>query len=203
MFSDTVTYDDYNGKSQTDTLWFNINKTDVLQDISIIDRAEAVERMVEGDPRELNTAEKQQVLNMVQEYVKLAYGVKSADGRHFRKTQEVWDDFRWSNAYDAYLLKLFEEPQRAAEFGANVLPKNLRDEALADGRLKQPSEVDFNKAVEGNIAAEEEIAFSTVDDRPQWLIENRPPSDRELRNSDKKYHAEGFRLKMAEHSAGE
>lgn len=185
MFSDTVTYVDFNGNTQTDTLWFNISQADVLEDISLIDRAEAVDRLVQGDRRELNTAEKQQILDLVKDFMRLAYGVKSADGRHFRKTKEIWEDFRWSNAYDKYLTDLFVNPERAAAFGANVLPKDLRDRAAAEQAKR-----------DGGAPANHENA----DDRPQWLKDGRAPSIEELKASDPKWHMEAFRLKSENQS---
>lgn len=196
MFKDKVTYTDYNGVKQTEELRFNISQADVLEDISILDRAAAIEKLVQGDETfELTVPQKQQVLDLVKEFIKLAYGKQSLDGRHFRKSPEVWEDFRWSGAYDQYLTDLFQNPERAAMFGANVLPQDLRDRAEKAAREQGQLQADVNTALTELTVPPAGAPTQTEDDRPQWLKENRVPTDAELQGAPRELLMEAFRLK--------
>lgn len=187
MFKDTVKYTDWDDKEQVDVLHFNITKSDLLSDLALLDRAEAVMKTIEGPARELSTPEKQEILNVTIEFMRISYGIKSVDGRHFRKTPEIWADFKATKAYDEYLLSLFLDTDKANAFMSGVMPKDLREQALREGRLQAPSVSE---------TAGEEIVPEIKDERPRWLIDNRAPSMDELKASDPKWHAEAFRLKL-------
>ena len=54
-----------------------------------------------------------------------AYGEKSDDGRHFRKSDEILNDFKSTMAYDEIIMELAFNEQAASAFIKGVLPKEL------------------------------------------------------------------------------
>ena len=59
--------------------------------------------------------------------LKMAYGEKSEDGEYFIKNEEVYNRFKFSNAYDAFLEKLVESDSELENFIKHVMPKKLSD----------------------------------------------------------------------------
>lgn len=194
MFKDTVTYTDFNDETHTDVLWFNITKTDILGKLQLVDRAEAIERNLRGPERELTTPEKQEILDVVKEFMELAYGKKSADGRHFKKSPEIWDDFRWSAAYDEYLLSLFTNEKKSFVFITSVMPKDLREQAQREGKLQRSS--DYGQTGEATPdPAPESVEDNIEHPKPAWLVEGRAPTAGEFAVATDAEKFEAFRLK--------
>lgn len=199
MFKDSVTYTDFNDESHTEVLWFNITKTDILGKLALVDRAEAIEKNLRGPERELTTPEKQEILDVVKDFMELAYGKKSADGRHFRKSPEIWDDFRWSAAYDEYLLSLFMNEKKSFVFITSVMPKDLREQAQREGKLQASSE--YGVSINGQtgeatpVPAPEPVEDNIEQPKPAWLVEGRAPTAAEFAVASDAEKFEAFRLK--------
>ena len=56
-----------------------------------------------------------------------AYGKKSDDGKHFRKSQEMRDEFEQSEAYATIYYELLSDTDKMAKFIQGVLPADLRE----------------------------------------------------------------------------
>lgn len=129
MLKQTITYEDFDGRQQTEDLYFNISKTEIVDNLDLEDKFEEVIRLFDGGPREWTRPEVETYLQLVKHVMALSYGVRSEDGKRFRKSPEIWQDFKDSAAYDAYLISLFFEPEKANDFLSGVLPADLRAEA--------------------------------------------------------------------------
>jgi hypothetical protein len=131
-----VTYEDFDGNTQSETLYFNISKSELFkleatfgemdtQDPATPDAPKQRKGLMaylqdatkSGDPRQLMTA--------FETIVKTAYGVKTADGRRFVKTDEQAEEFLSSPAYDALFMELVSVDNAAAEFIQGLLPSDL------------------------------------------------------------------------------
>lgn len=135
MLKQTVTYEDFDGNTVTEDLYFHLSKTRLAENFADIKEAILpVATMLSGAERELTDREKQQVLNLVKQIMELAYGVR-VDSKKFRQSPEVWADFYQSAAYDAYLWSLFTDAGKAEEFINGVLPKDILAEASAQAQL--------------------------------------------------------------------
>lgn len=187
MFHDSVTYTDWDDNVQTEDLWFNITKSDLAGDLSLIERVQEMEKNLKGPERQLTTPEVQEILDLVKTFMALAYGVR--DGKHFRKSPQIWEDFKSTAAYDEYLFGLFQDPGKAFGFILNALPKELRQEAkkAVDSGKLTPAEQE--------VASQMMESPSSVDNRPQWLIDGRAPSEAELVDAPREYLVEAFKLK--------
>jgi hypothetical protein len=144
MLKRTITYTDFNDQQVTETLYFNITKTELAGHLEMKDKLEEMQRNLSGPPRDLTTKEVQEILDLVKFFMKTAYGLRSEDGRRFKKSEEIWEDFTQTAAYDEFLFSLFEKPEAAVNFLIEVLPADLRDAASRlDGvkELQEPSPV--------------------------------------------------------------
>jgi len=127
MLIQTITYKDFNGKERTDDLYFNLTEFEVveLQAVSPEGIQKELERAVEAS----NVAE---ILNWVKMLVRASYGIRSDDGRHFRKGEEITRDFFNSAVYGPFMLSLFQNnAKKAVEFVNELLNVELVESALA------------------------------------------------------------------------
>ncbi len=118
MFTDTVTYTDFNGVEQTDTLYFNLSKAEILDMEMSVDGgySEYLEQIVKSeDPNK--------IMSTFIDIVKKTYGIKSEDGRRFIKSPELVEEFMQTEAYSEFIMKLVSDEDYAAKFVNGVLPK--------------------------------------------------------------------------------
>jgi hypothetical protein len=129
MYKQTITYEDFNGNTQTSTLYFNITKTELVDHLHLGEKMQEIQSMLEGDVREVTLPELTKILALVKEIVRLSYGERSADGQRFSKSDDIWMAFKDTAAYDAFLFSLFENPEKAAQFMLAVMPNDLIQQA--------------------------------------------------------------------------
>lgn len=131
MLKQTITYDDFDGHEVTEDLYFNLTKTELTEQMHLIPQLESLQRLFQPPVRQLTMPEIRSILDMVKLFAKLSYGVRSEDGRRFSKREELWIEFTETAAYDAFLLGLFTEPEKAVNFMVGVLPQDMVGDAKA------------------------------------------------------------------------
>lgn len=136
MLKQTVEYTDFDDNKSTETLYFNLTKSELTDNIHLKDDLESIQHMMDGDKRSLEGSEITQIIGLVKTFMRLSYGVRSADGKRFVKTDEQWTEFTQTAVYDAFLFGLFEQPQRAIDFMSGILPLDLRASAQAAAEKK-------------------------------------------------------------------
>ena len=120
MLTRTITYEDFNGNTQTEKFYFNITKTEALD----------LELGAEGGyaamaQKMIDDRDGAGILEAVRGIILGAYGQKSEDGKRFIKTQQMRDEFAESAAFDALFTELATSDVASAEFMSGVLPKDL------------------------------------------------------------------------------
>lgn len=120
MLKRNITYTDFNGNEVTETLYFNLTRTECIQlEIGYEGGLVAtLERIIESkDVRQLITE--------FQNIVLAAYGVRSEDGKRFIKNDEVREEFKQTAAYDALFMELATDADTAAVFVNGIIPADL------------------------------------------------------------------------------
>ena len=127
MLKETVTYTDYDGKERTEDLYFNLEKHELIElafdlpdDIIVADEET-------GEIKENHMVEKlgdKGIYKFIKDVIKKAYGVKSADGRRFIKSDELTLEFTQTPMYDSILTKLTSDNDAATKFITTVIPAN-------------------------------------------------------------------------------
>ncbi|QPL14701.1 hypothetical protein SEA_SCHWARTZ33_56 [Gordonia phage Schwartz33] len=131
MLKQSVRYTDFDDNESIETLYFNLTKTELADNLDIKDELEKLQQDFTGDrKRTLDELEIRRVLELVKKLMRLSYGVRSEDGKRFIKTPAQWDEFTQTAVYDAFLFSLFAEPTKAIAFMTGILPKDLRAAAL-------------------------------------------------------------------------
>jgi hypothetical protein len=113
-------------------LHFNLTKAELFDNLDLEKELTKLRNMFEGDVRKLGTAEIKAVLELVKRFMRLSYGIRSEDGKRFSKNPEKWIEFTETAGYDAFLLSLFEKPEKAIEFMTGVMPADLVNQAMAE-----------------------------------------------------------------------
>lgn len=117
MFSDKITYEDFNGDTQTEEVFFNISKMEMLE-LDANHNGQYGEYLTEI----ANSQDMRALLDAFKAIVKAAYGVKSEDGKRFVKSDEEFTKFEESPVYDEFMMKLMGEEEYALKFVLGVLP---------------------------------------------------------------------------------
>lgn len=121
MFTETVSYEDFNGNQQSETLYFNLSKKEMMDLQYSVDGGfdKKLEDIVGGG----NEAE---IMKTFISFIELSYGVKSEDGRRFIKNAALTEEFMNSLAFEAFLNKLTDGDEAYVNsFVTGIMPKDL------------------------------------------------------------------------------
>lgn len=173
MLKEVVTYEDFDDVQQTETLYFNLTKTEMMDMLDLQPRLEAWSKSTKGDPRDLTTAEVKELLDIIKLLISLSYGER-VDGSRFRKSPEISKNFEQTLAYDAFVFSLFQDPENAVKFMTGVLPKGLEEAAASI----QVNKIDVSLPESGS---EIEIPAYIREDRNPTYAEIQTMSKEELR----------------------
>lgn len=118
MLKKQITYTDYNGKSRTETYYFNLNKAEITEmdfeyEGGIIKKLSNLAE--HGTPKEL--------LEFFKKLVSKSYGVKTEDGRRFLKSDELFTEFSQTEAYSELFTELLSSEESMSAFVNGIIPK--------------------------------------------------------------------------------
>lgn len=137
MLKKTITYEDWDGNSVTEDLYFNLTRTELADNLHLKDELEALAKRFEARKGDLEVEEIQAVLDLVKKFAQMSYGVRSEDGKRFSKKPELWEEFMETAAYDAFMIELFSDEAKSMEWMLGIMPKELRDDLERDVRTQQ------------------------------------------------------------------
>lgn len=128
MIKKTVTYEDFDGNMQTDTFYFNLTKAEILE----------MEVRYEGGLHDLlvkivKEKDNKKILSHFKEIILDAYGIRSDDGRGFKKSDELREAFADSAAFQELWLEIATSEESGAAFINGIVPKQLKEEATKSG----------------------------------------------------------------------
>ena len=139
MFRKDITYTDYNGDKQTETCYFNLNRTE-LMDIAL----DLPEGIVEPSDNEkeasIHLVDKlgtKGIFNFIKDVVKKSYGIKSEDGRRFIKDDQITLEFTQTPMYDEIISEFTHDDKAASDFINNVIPAEYINEQIKKNNKKK------------------------------------------------------------------
>lgn len=129
MFVKKVTYEDYNGTEITETCMFNLTKAELTQ--MNMEKAGGLEQKL---TRMIEMRDASSIMHTIKDLMHRSYGQKSDDGRRFIKIDPATgiclaDEFEQTEAYSQIYMELCTNAEAAAEFIANVVPKDVAEAA--------------------------------------------------------------------------
>jgi hypothetical protein len=119
-----------------ETFYFHLSKAELVElEMSTEGGlSESLKRIVAAE-------DGKQIIAEFKNIILRAYGVRSDDGRFFKKTQELRDEFESSEAYSALFMELVTQTESAVEFITSVVPAGLAAEAAEIARAETQPEV--------------------------------------------------------------
>lgn len=123
MYAKTITYTDFNDVERTETIHFNLSKTELSKMAATEGGGFGVRLQRMMDAKDIG-----EILDTITFIIEQSYGVKSDDGRYFRKSPEYLADFKDSPLYDEFWMMLMNDEDTISDFIIEVMPKDMRAE---------------------------------------------------------------------------
>lgn len=126
MIRETVTYEDFDGNQRTEVLQFNLTRSEVM------DLVTSGRIIISDIEKALESKDGVAMYNAFRPLILKAYGQKSEDGRYFRKSAQISEDFESSAAFDQFTVDLMTDGTgtRLYDFVTGILPKDVREQAI-------------------------------------------------------------------------
>lgn len=119
MLKKTITYTDYDGNERTEDHLFNLSKAECME--MELSTNGGMENLIK---RIISEQDNEKIVKIFKDIILKAYGVKSPDGKYFRKSAEISADFASTEAYSTLFMELATDADAAAKFITAVLPAN-------------------------------------------------------------------------------
>lgn len=130
MIKRTVTYEDYDNNVRIETLYFNLNQTELVE--MAMDLPDTVSNKIGNDPNKVDSEAvaigmiealgQKGIINFIKTLLLKSYGIKSEDGRRFEKSEEISKDFSQTLAFDTILMELLSDDKAASDFVNGIIP---------------------------------------------------------------------------------
>jgi hypothetical protein len=127
MLKKTITYEDYDGNTRTEDLYFFISKSELTE--MELSTPGGLTKKLESITKSQNGSE---IMKVFKDIILKAYGEKADDGRGFIKKRNgvlLAEEFEQTAAYDALFTELLMDPDKAAAFINGIMPKDLIEAA--------------------------------------------------------------------------
>lgn len=157
MYKTTVTYEDFNGEQQTEELHFHLSKRDVI--LMSTELPDGENNMVDFLTKVSKKQNTRELMNTFEMIISRSYGIKSEDGKQFKKSPEISEGFLASAAYDQFFLDLLTDATKAADFINGTVPNVPAEQVkilkMADKSVPVNPDVmsDISEKIEKAIAA--------------------------------------------------
>lgn len=134
MLTKTVKYKDFDGNERIENLQFHLSKVELIE--MSLDLPDGVSEVIGNDPnnidetaamRILETLGGKGVLDFIKKLLLKSYGIKSADGRSFEKSEELSRKFSQTLAFDELVMELMSNEELAANFVNSIIPADAAD----------------------------------------------------------------------------
>lgn len=127
MLKKTITFEDFNGDTVSETHYFNLTKSELIELEANYDGGldAAMRALIEAKDGKA-------IIENFTRIILSAYGQKSPDGKRFVKNEELCTEFKQTAAFDALFMELVSDSEAGATFIKGVLPKDLAEEIDKD-----------------------------------------------------------------------
>lgn len=192
MLKKDITFKDLDGNTLTETFWFHLNEGELTR---LALGKEGKHGGFDAWVRNLISSNDGEVI--VENFEKIlleTIGQRSADNKSFIKTDEIRNNFRFSDAYSVLFMELMTDEKKMSDFVNAVVPGNLR-ESVAQRTSEtpaSPSMPGLSTPQTPPLPVSEQLAQDT---RPDWLKEGRVPTQDELKGATPAQIQEAFRLR--------
>lgn len=120
MLKKTTTYVDYNGVERTEDYYFNLTEAELMEW-----EMGTTGGLVEMIKKISASHDMPAIIKLFKELVLKSYGEKSADGKHFEKSEAIASAFSHTPAYSIIFMELATDAKAASDFVNGIVPAKL------------------------------------------------------------------------------
>lgn len=132
MLKKSITYENpFTEKDTTEDFWFHISKADLARmeveehkEVFISKDGKRLTGMQAKMQRIVEAEDGKALMPLFEDIIRRSYGRR--DGDRFMRSEEIWQDFKGSGAFDELLFQLCTNAEFSAEFVNGVMPGNLQ-----------------------------------------------------------------------------
>lgn len=121
MVKETIKYTDYMDVEREEDFYFNLSTTELIE-MERTDPTGSLAKRLEGI---VNAKDIMEILSLIEWVIQKSYGVRSEDGRVFRKNSNLVNDFVQSAAYQELYISFLDDVEKAINFINALIPKKL------------------------------------------------------------------------------
>ena len=111
MLKQQVTDEDFDGNTQSETLYFNLNRMELIS----FQKRYGSENMENYINKLIEEKQIEPMYDLLNDFVLTAYGVRSEDGKRFIKNDEIREEFKQSLAYEALIEDFHDDSRKVLE----------------------------------------------------------------------------------------
>lgn len=140
MLAKKIQFTDYDGQKREGTYYFNLNKAEVIMWLTTSGEY-TLDKVLLRLSEERNG---RRIMETFEDLIHRSYGKKSLDGVRFEKTEEIWNEFRQSEAYSELFVELATDAKKAVDFINGIIPSEMAKEitkTLAENKDGLPAEL--------------------------------------------------------------
>ena len=126
MIKQDITYTNFEGEQETETLYFHLNKVELME-MQVSEKRGLAQYITDIQKAENN----KEIFRLFKEIVLRAYGERSEDGKKFIKNERLREEFEGSLAYEELMVKLVTEADFASKFVNGIMPSGMADQIAA------------------------------------------------------------------------
>ena len=132
MLKRTITFKDYNDVERTEDFFFNLDEAEIAE--MELSHSGGLTTYIN---RIIAAQDQPTLIKLFKDLILKCYGEKSADGREFYKDETITKKFMHTRAYSILFMELANDADKAAEFIAGVVPRDVA-EKLPDAKSLVP-----------------------------------------------------------------
>ena len=124
MFTQDITYTDFNGNNVTEKLYFNLSQPELIR--LNLENSGKLKNLILSVQ---STQDPGDIFTIIETIILNAYGVRSEDGKRFIKTidgRPVSEEFKETAAYAALFDEFLADPNKIITFINNIAPAAMQ-----------------------------------------------------------------------------
>lgn len=138
MYVKKMKYEDFDGNMREETFYFHLSQTAIMRlELKYEGGFSAyATRLVEGQ----NSNE---LLKLMEDLIKVSYGVKSLDGKQFIQAdtdESVYNNFKNCPAYSDLIFECLTDDKKMEEFLIGIMPKSVDKDKMRELAAKAREE---------------------------------------------------------------
>lgn len=130
MLTKKIKFEDWDGNPREETWYFNLSEAEITE--WELSESGGLSKMIE---RISETQDVPALIALYKDLILRTVGKKDADGRRFRKSDEIRQEFMETGAYSSLYMELATEADAGAKFVNGLISDKLRAAVAENGGL--------------------------------------------------------------------